>query len=391
MIREDFRVARLISRYLSGDITSEEKDCLDDWRQKDRDHESLFQKICNEGYYARHESRKKEYDLQAGWEGIEKRIKRMNSGKKYLKLMRYAAIIAIPLLLLIPALRTPQELPGMDGQRLSDARRILPGGAKAVLTLDNGEVVHLEGDFKRQQMQLAGERIQVDSTTLNYSSAQERSAQLVPRYNKVETPQGGEYLLVLNDGTKVHLNSMSSLRFPVTFGSGKREVELTGEAYFEVNGTGQPFIVHTQGMQIEVLGTAFNISAYPGEEYQTTLVSGSVKVDAGEGRSLILKPSQQASLTPGKGDMQVRTVDVAFYTSWVNGKINFRDRRLEDIMKILSRWYNIEVDYADERLKNKRFGCYVNRYEEIAPFLDLLEATENIYVRINGNTITLYN
>ena len=94
----------------------------------------------------------------------------------------------------------------------------------------------------------------------------------------METPRGGEYALLLSDGTKVHLNAMTSLRFPVTFDNGPRKVELEGEAYFEVCKTGQPFIVCTQGMQVEVLGTTFNISAYPQEEYQTTLVNGSVKV-----------------------------------------------------------------------------------------------------------------
>ena len=97
-------------------------------------------------------------------------------------------------------------------------------------------------------------------------------------------------------GTKVHLNSMSSLRFPVAFTTGKREVELQGEAYFEVSKTGQPFIVNVNGMQVEVLGTTFNISAYPNEEYQTTLVNGSVRVSAEKGESLILKPSQQATI-----------------------------------------------------------------------------------------------
>ena len=114
-------------------------------------------------------------------------------------------------------------------------------------------------------------------------------------------------------------------------------------------------------------------------------------MEAGEGKSLILKPSQQASLAPGDGELQVRTVDTAFYTSWVKGKINFKDQRLEEIMKTLSRWYSIEVNYSNETLKNKRFGCYVNRYEEITPFLELLEATENIHFKINDKTITFYN
>ena len=344
MIKEYFHIAHLISRHLSGEVTPEENRFLDKWRKESKSHEQLFQKICSDEYYAQHEIRKMEFDSQAGWKGVEARIK----------------------------------------------RQILPGGAKAILTLDNGETVYLDENADGRQLQLAGKQIQIDSTTLNYSAADGQVGQSALAYNKIEVPQGGEYTLVLNDGTKVHLNSMSSLRFPLTFEAGKREVELTGEAYFEVNKTGHPFIVSTQGMQIEVLGTTFNISAYPGEEYQATLVSGSVKVDTGEGQSLVLKPSQQASLIPGSGNIQVRTVDTAFYTSWVKGKINFKDQRLEDIMRTLSRWYNIEVDYSDEALKNLRFGCYVNRYEEIAPFLELLEATENIHVKINGKTIIFY-
>lgn len=391
MIETDFRIARFISRYLSGDITPEESTCLDNWRKENKSNELLFQKICNNEYYVQHENNKMDYDAQVGWKEVEKRIMRMNRRRKYLALMRYAAILVVPVLILMPVLRDSPEIPSMDSSRLLAAQQILPGGAKAILTLDNGETVYLDGNGGKRQVQLADKLVQVDSATLNYCSVRQKKVQAAPVYNKVEIPQGGEYALVLNDGTKVHLNSMSSLYFPVTFEAGCREVELVGEAYFEVSKTGQPFIVSTKGMQIEVLGTTFNISAYPGEEYQATLVSGSVKVKADEGKDLILKPSQQASLTPGSGDTQVRTVDTAFFTSWVKGKINFKDRRLEDIMKTLSRWYDIEVDYSDEDLRNRRFGCYVNRYEEIAPFLELLEATGNIHVRISGKTITFYN
>lgn len=144
-------------------------------------------------------------------------------------------------------------------------------------------------------------------------------------------------------------------------------------------------------MQVEVLGTTFNISAYPHEEYQTTLVNGSVKINTESGESRILKPSQQASFTPGNNSIQVRTVDTEFYTSWVKGKIHFKDQRLEDIMKTLSRWYDMKVIYADEKTKNIRFGCNVNRYAEITPFVQLLEQTEKVHVKIKDNTITFYN
>lgn len=388
MINQDFHVARLISRYLSGEITPEESTYLEEWRKENKSHELLFQKICSEKHRTQHERHKMNYDPQAGWQGVEKRIRKINYRRKYQKLMRYAAILVVPVVILTLALQNTSEMHLMHDSSLVAAQQIQPGGAKAILTLDDGETIYLDENLTGKR--LAGKQIHVDSTTLNYCSAQKTTEQKAPIYNKVDIPQGGEYALVLNDGTRVHLNSMSSLRFPVTF-EGRREVELTGEAYFEVSHTGQPFVVHTQGMRIEVLGTVFNISAYPGEEYQATLVSGSVKVDAGEGGSLILKPSQQASFTPGSGDIRVHTVDTAFYTSWVKGKINFKDRRLEDIMKTLSRWYSIEVNYSHEALKNKRFGCYVDRYEEITPFLELLEATENIHYKITGKTITFYN
>ena len=330
-----------------------------------------------------------EFDSQAGWKGVETRIKRMELRRRHLKLLRYVALFIAPVLILVFAFQdisVPHVMMAINYWLPSKYCRVEP---KLFLHWIMGKRF-IWMRMRWAAVAVAGKQIQIDSTTLNYSAADGQVVLSALAYNKVEVPRGGEYTLVLNDGTKVHLNSMSSLRFPLAFEAGKREVELAGEAYFEVNKTGHPFIVSTQGMQIEVLGTTFNISAYPGEEYQATLVSGSVKVDTGEGQSLVLKPSQQASLIPGSGNIQVRTVDTAFYTSWVKGKINFKDQRLEDIMRILSRWYNIEVDYSDEALKNLRFGCYVNRYEEIAPFLELLEATENIHVKINGKTIIFY-
>ena len=116
-----------------------------------------------------------------------------------------------------------------------------------------------------------------------------------------------------------------------------------------------------------------------------------MRVSAEKGESLILKPSQQATIVSGGNSIQVRAVDTSFYTSWVKGKINFKDQRLEDIMKILSRWYDMNVVYENEGLKNIRFGCNLNRYEEITPFVKLLEKTEEVHVKIEGNTITFHN
>ena len=230
MIKEYFHIAHLISRHLSGEVTPEESRFLDKWRKESKSHEQLFQKICSDEHYVQHEIRKMEFDSQAGWKGVETRIKRMELRRRHLKLLRYVALFIAPVLILVFALQDISVPHVMDGNQLLAAQQILPGGAKAILTLDNGETVYLDENADGRQLQLAGKQIQIDSTTLNYSAADGQVVQSALVYNKVEVPQGGEYTLVLNDGTKVHLNSMSSLRFPLTFEAGKREVELAGEA-----------------------------------------------------------------------------------------------------------------------------------------------------------------
>lgn len=387
MIKRDFDIADLIARHLSGEITPEETVRLEAWQKESAVNQVLFRKISDETNFKQHVQKRRSYDAGAGWEEVNKRIKEKKQRTLYINVLRYVAIILLPVLIVTLSINYNPIITSSEQDMLATSA-ILPGEAKAILTLDDGQTVFLDKNAAdSNQVQLSNSKIRVDSTTLNYRLAKKEATQNSPIYNKVEIPCGGEYTLVLNDGTKVSLNSMSSLRFPVVFGSGSREVELTGEAYFEVAKSKEPFIVHTKGMKIEVLGTTFNISAYPGEGYQATLVSGSVKVNSEKGESIVLKPSQQAFLSPESGSMEVRTVDVAFYTSWVKGKIYFKDQRLEDIIKILSRWYDIDVKYANEEMKNIRFGCHVNRYKEITPFVELLEATKNVKITINDKTI----
>lgn len=390
MIKQDFHIANIIVRYLSGEITPKENTLLENWRKEEPGHEALFQKICSEENLKKNVEKSVLFNIATGWMEVEKRIRRNNNRERTIRILRYAAAVLVPVFFVGISLKYTSHDYFPD-QSVLLAQPILPGAAKAILTLENGETINLDKETANVLQKIGGTNIQIDSTTLNYQLAQSASTQLEVVYNKVEIPRGGEYALVLSDGTKVHLNSMSSLRFPVAFTAGKREVELQGEAYFEVSKTGQPFIVNANGMQVEVLGTTFNISAYPDEEYQTTLVNGSVKVSAEKGESLILKPSQQATIASSSNSIQVRTVDTSFYTSWVKGKINFKDQRLEDIMKTLSRWYDMKVIYESERIKNIRFGCNLNRYEEITPFVELLEKTEEVHAKIEGNTITFYN
>lgn len=139
MIKEYFHIAHLISRHLSGEVTPEESRFLDKWRKESKSHEQLFQKICSDEHYAQHEIRKMEFDSQAGWKGVETRIKRMELRRRHLKLLRYVALFIAPVLILVFAFQDISVPHVMDGNQLLAAQQILPGGAKAILTLDNGE------------------------------------------------------------------------------------------------------------------------------------------------------------------------------------------------------------------------------------------------------------
>ena len=386
MINQHFYIARLIARYLSDEIGEEEQAELTRWRDESPENERLFQEICKEENIKQNMQKRQTFHAEDGWEGVQRKIQRHRFRHRILNICKYAAIFIFPVAIATVAIYKS----GNEPQPLSQVEeQIVPGGKKAVLILDNGEAIDLKSTSGVELKEKDGTVIQVDSTVLNYQQAPARTSEKLA-YNKVNVPRGGEYQLMLSDGSKVQLNSMSSIRFPVQFAQDCRLVELEGEAYFEVSKTGQPFIVQTKGMKIEVLGTTFNISAYANEEYQTTLVSGSVKVQTENGSNRILKPSEQACITPGSNQINVRNVDTAFYTLWIHGKINFKDQRLDDIMKTLARWYDMDVVYENEATKELRFGCYVNRYNEITPLVKLLEQTGRVTVTVEGKTIKIF-
>ncbi|MDH6311477.1 transmembrane sensor [Parabacteroides sp. PFB2-10] len=390
MLKHNFRIAHLISGYIAETLTPEEQQELHAWREESADHEHLFQQIRKEENIAAYLHETGKFPKEEGWNMVNNRIHSSLRRKQIIRILSYAAIIALPLLIgtLVITLNKQPEAP-----ILADTEQpvtILPGERKAILTLGNGQVIDLQQTEQMEVNEDDGTTIGIDQSTLSYQTADKKTKSQEVIYNKIDIPHGGEYSLFLADGTKVYLNAMSSLRYPVQFTGDTRTVELAGEAYFEVTRSDKPFIVQVGEMQIEVLGTTFNIAAYPDEQAYTTLVDGRVKVLAhANGAEAILKPSEQAVFNTATNDFSVATVDVSLYTSWINGKIHFRDERLEDIMKALSRWYDIEIVYKDKEARDIRFGCNVDRYNEIKPFLELLEKTEKVKISIDNKRIII--
>lgn len=207
-----------------------------------------------------------------------------------------------------------------------------------------------------------------------------------PEFNTLVTPRGGQYELQLADGTKVWLNADSRLRFPVNFTGRERVIELTGEAYFEVaKNKNSPFKVITGSKTVEVLGTHFNVSAYPNEIYRTTLLEGSVRLNASNGASAILRPSEQGVFN-SQSRFSTAKADTAAIVAWKNGVFLFRNENIKNIMQQISRWYDVDVYYKGD-LSNVKLGGTVSRYSNITKLLNTMEFTGSVHFKIEGRRV----
>jgi transmembrane sensor len=264
---------------------------------------------------------------------------------------------------------------------------IQPGSNKATLTLSDGSVINLS-DAESGLISKQG-NVTVGKTADGKLIYEVKSAKNQPLiYNTISTPRGGEYQVVLPDGTKVWLNAESSLRFPSVFSGAERKVELTGEAYFEVaKNKKKPFKIGVNNMGIEVLGTHFNVNAYTNEaDIKTTLLEGSVKLTSGNNQEL-LRPGQQASLGKQSG-FKIHEVNVDEAVAWKNGYFIFDNENIQDIMRKVSRWYDVDVVYQG-KIDQGNFGGTVSRFNSVAGVLKSLELTGTVHFKTEGRRITV--
>ena len=265
-----------------------------------------------------------------------------------------------------------------------------PGTSKAILMMADGKEVVLE---QGQNLNiLLNERVRVATSSQGIVYEEHGKGMVTEEYNKLTTPVGGEYSLVLSDGTKVFLNADSELKYPVEFSDGKRIVDLKGEAYFEVHKDSlRSFIVRMNGAEVTVLGTSFNVNTY-GDDGQiyTTLVNGSVRVSSMKNKQEeILKPGMQSVMNVQSGLLTVRKVDVEPYVAWREGRFVFRAMTLDLIMRQLQRWYDFEVFYQNSELKDYEFRGVIKRDMDLDKVLSVIKATTNVDFEVKGKVITI--
>jgi ferric-dicitrate binding protein FerR (iron transport regulator) len=260
---------------------------------------------------------------------------------------------------------------------------LLPGHAKATLVTASGQSIAL-GDSAVNLSQ-RGVDAKASGTALTYF----HHAAAVEQINTLIIPRGGEFQLTLADGTRVWLNAESTIRYPTQFTGAVRRVELTGEAYFEVTKNKEhPFEVVTSAQTIAVLGTSFNVTAYPDEaQVRTTLVEGKVAVNLPSGKSLQITPGIQSVLDVASGVLSLHEVDTEIYTSWKDGLFIFEDETLENILARMGRWYDVDIHYVSSQQKSGRFTAHVDKYQSAAEVLKLMEATGAVAFEVNEKKI----
>jgi transmembrane sensor len=270
---------------------------------------------------------------------------------------------------------------------------IAPGGNKTILTLANGKKIILNIAHNGFLAEQGGSAVNKTADgAIVYKDADSNRAQNpeLITYNAIAIPRGGEYqLVVLPDGSKVWVNSASSLRYPTAFTGNERKVELIGEAYFEVaHNPAKPFRVVSKGQTVEVLGTHFNINSYDDEPViKTTLLEGKVKVTATSNNVVkILLPGEQAALNANS--FIINTVDTEEAVAWKNGQFMFNNDNITYIMRTISRWYNVEIDYSGPVPGNGFYGG-VSRFKNVSEVLNILQLTGKVHFKIEGRKITV--
>lgn len=264
---------------------------------------------------------------------------------------------------------------------------VLPGKNTATLTLADGTTVILD-DAQNGTVTTQGNTkvVKLNNGMLSYKTSNQKPAEIV--YNTISTPNGGQYQLILSDGSKVWLNAASSLRFPADFTGKERKVELLGEAYFEVaKNTARPFKVETEGMEVEVLGTHFNVNSYDDEaSTRTTLLEGSIKINQGNTTNF-LKPGQQALLHKD-GDLKIiNDADLDEAVAWKEGKFQFDRADIHEVMRQIARWYDISVDYKG--IVSSHFGGTISRDVNLSQVLKMLEMTSNLKFQIEDKHVVV--
>ena len=390
-----YKIADLITKKIKGSITAQELEELEIWLELSRENRATYERALDQKEQLKKLDQYNSFKKEQVWENIEKDLfpapKVISLWSR--KTLKYAAALLIPLMMASGAAyfffnqNTEVPLATLD-------ENVKPGVQKATLVLSNGATHILDPQNAESILTDADAKISNKNNALSYVAENDAVSGFKPAvYNDLITPKGGGYTLQLADGTMVWLNADSKLSFPVAFTDSTRHIYLEGEAYFEVAHNGSPFIVTSGEMDIRVMGTSFNVSAYANDSNKkTTLVEGKVRVDLHNKNAVtreFLTPNKQAVVSTGKSQIVIAEVDASQYNSWVDGKLEFNNETLEDVLKKLARWYDFEYEFSNQKAKGLHFSGRLDNQEKISSILHMLEMTTNVKFEVEDDKIVV--
>ena len=381
-------IHELLLAYLRDDISEEEMIRLQGWLDENERHRKLLDELRDKEVLQQEIGAYASFDTSRRWIQLKEEMDK-TSRKRRLLLRVWKSVAAVFVVAVAGGLlywQITDSARPVEEQVL--VAQIRPGETQAVLITGKGQQLLLQG-LKDTCLDITGnETLKISKDgSLEYSlSALSR----MPEWHTLRIPKGGEYKIVLDDGTEIWLNSASELKYPAHFVGNERRVCLVGEAYFQVaRNEAAPFIVETRDMDVKVLGTSFNVSAYEDEENShATLVEGRVEVDDKvNGEKVTLTPGEQA-LLQGK-EMVVREVNTKLYSMWRLDRFTFASEDMEGVIRKLSRWYNVNFFFSNSSMKQKRFTGSLPKYSDISQVLKMIEMTTDIKFQVKGNTIII--
>lgn len=376
-LKQAYRTAYLIAGFLKQTLTEEEKDELDEWILASDENMILFEKMTDEKNVAQAAEWFRQMDVEKDLAETKSKI----SVRKPQRLWQYAVAASIVIATGAGIYFYQNSITQKNKSEVAAQNQdIMPGSNKATLTLADGKVIELGKTG--------------DDTTINgHAKILRKDGQLIYKpdttenvvvYNTLTVPRKGQYKLILPDGSKVWLNSESSIKYPVSFPGKERRVFVTGETFFEVaKDKTKPFRVVAGDITVEALGTQFNVNAYTNEPFfSATLIEGSIRVSKGSAVK-ILKPSQQAQLT--NAEFKIVDTDNDDAIAWKNNQFKFTNTSIDEIMRQIARWYDAEIKYQDNVALH--LNGTIGRDVPVSKLLNILEATNQVHFKIEGKKI----
>ena len=384
---EDKSIFELIAEYSAGTISPADAELLRERLESDAEAMRLFREIRETEKILKSVQAQEKIDLQKSWQRLDSSLAgRPRKGWRLFWTVGLVVAASVALLLMFVSPFTRQvEQPGTLVSQVG----ITPGGVKAILQSEDGKMIDLTSSTSSRIVTSDG-LVLVNDSLKGLRFDQSKLENQPMKYHTLAVPVGGEYHFTLADGTRVWVNSASEVRFPNCFSGKKREIYVKGEVYLEVaRDEKHPFVVHAGENEVRVLGTRFNLTAYPDEqEVITTLVEGSVEF-WNDQSSIRLKPGEQSVLDRETNNLEKQKVDVSIYTSWVSGTYEYERMPLSDITRQLSRWYDVQFVYETTEFSNHPFTGVVKRDQSLEEVLSIIEKTTNIKFKISGRTIII--